>query len=45
MVSKSAEWAGYPKRFFSVHSFRSRVVCQMLLNTLNGDVSRLKPCF
>ena len=37
--------AGYPKHFFSSHSFRSGVVCQMLLNSLNGDVNRFNQVF
>ena len=37
--------AGYPHHFFSPHSFRSGVVCQMLLNSLNGDHNRFNHVF
>jgi hypothetical protein len=38
MVYNATQRAVYPLRYFSAHSFRSGVVCQMLLNSLNGDI-------
>ena len=45
MVYNATQRAGYPLRYFSAHSFRSGVVCQMLLNSLNGDINRFNHVF
>jgi len=37
-VYSACEKAGYPKQYFSPHSFRSGVVCDMIIKAISGEI-------